>query len=126
MEQLDADTIQKVALRVAQGKTQSAKDALTANTNLTSRQVNEIVGGVEEDVSRTIQRYQNQAAEAVEAASTYTQAVLWTVFLASAMGLAISLLGGCLGTESTRTIEVERRRKLATTTASTVTHGRDG
>lgn len=113
MSQLTPATMQKVAMRLAQGKTQSAKDVLTANTNLTSRQVNDVVGGVEEDVSRTIQRYQNEASQAVEVASTYTQAVLWSVFLASAMGMAISLLGGSVGTESTRTIEVKRRRKLA-------------
>jgi ElaB/YqjD/DUF883 family membrane-anchored ribosome-binding protein len=106
-----------LAMRLARGKTQSAKDVLAANTNLTSRQVDDIVGGVQEDVSRLIQRYQNEAAEVVEAASTYIQAVLWGVFLASALGLAISLLGGCVGTESTRTIEVERRRKLGGTTS---------
>ena len=112
MAQLTPATMQKVALRLAQGKTQSAKDVLAANTNLTSRQVSDIVDGVQEDVSRTLQRYQNEASQAVEAASTYTQAVLWSVFLASAMGLAISLLGGFLGTESTRTIEMQRRQQL--------------
>lgn len=112
MSQLTPETMQKVALRLAQGRTQSAKDVLVANTNLTSRQVNDIVGGVQEDVSRTIQRYQNQAAQAVETASAYTQAVLWSVFLASAMGLAISLLGGYVGTEATRTIEVQRRQTV--------------
>jgi len=117
MSQLTPATIQKVALRLAQGKTQGAKDVLVANTNLTGRQVDDIVGGVQEDVSRTIKRYQNDAAAALEVASNYTQAVLWGVFLSSASGLAISLLGGCVGTESTRTIEIERRNKFGGTKA---------
>lgn len=118
LSQLTPATMQKVAMRLAQGKTQSAKDVLTANTDLTSRQVDDIVGGVQEDVSRTVDRYKKEAGQAVEAASTYTQAVLWSVFLASAMGLAVSLLGGCVGTESTRTIEVERRRKYVAPTST--------
>lgn len=111
IDTIDSQTMQKVAFRLVQGKTQSAKDVLAANTNLTNRQVNEIVDGVEEDVSSTIQQFQDEASEAAEAASTYVQAVLWSVFSASAMGLAISLLGGYVGTESTRTIEVQRRRQ---------------
>lgn len=112
MSQLTPETLRKVAFRLAQGKTQGAKDVLTANTTLTTREVNEIVQGVDEDVSRTIQRYQNRATEAVEKASAYTQAVLWTVFVANALGLAVALLGGWLGTESTRHIEIEHRKKL--------------
>lgn len=112
ISQLTPETMQKVALRMAQGKTQSASDVLSANTNLTSRQVNAIIDGVQEDVSGTIERYQDEASEAVETASAYAQAVLWSVFLASAMGLAISLLGGAVGTVSTRTFEVNRRQKV--------------
>ncbi len=115
MSQLTPATMQKIAMRLAQGKTQSAKDVLTANTNLTSRQVNDIVGGVQEDVSRTIDRYQNEASQAVQTATDYVQAVLWSVFIASAMGLAVSLLGGWVGTESSRTIEVQRRHGLGAT-----------
>lgn len=115
MSQLTPETMRKVATRLAQGNTRGAKDVLTANTTLTGRQVDDIVQGVDEDVSRTIQRYQDKASAVVEKVSTYTQAVLWTVFIASALGLAISLLGGWLGTESTRFIEVERRKQLVTT-----------
>lgn len=113
MSQLKPATMQKVAMRLAQGKTQSAKDVLTANTNLTNNQVNEIVDGVEKDVNSKIDSYQKEASEALEAASSYTQAVLWSMFSASAMGLAVCLLGGWVGTESTRTIEVRRRGEPA-------------
>ncbi|MFG0262796.1 MAG: hypothetical protein ACF788_10440, partial [Novipirellula sp. JB048] len=55
LSQLTPATMQRVATRLIQGNTQGAKDVLTANTTLTSRQVNDIVEGVDEDVSRTIQ-----------------------------------------------------------------------
>ncbi|MFG0335643.1 MAG: hypothetical protein ACF8TS_19970, partial [Maioricimonas sp. JB049] len=113
LEQLDPQTLQTVSMRLMSGDTQAAKDTLTANTNLTSRQINDIVEGVNADVSRTVQRYQEEAAQAVEAASTYTQAVLWSVFLASAMGLAVSLLGGWLGADSSRRLYVETHHKVA-------------
>lgn len=113
IDAIDSQTMQKVAMRLAEGKTQSAKDVLAANTNLTNRQINDIVDGVKEDVSSTIQQFKDEAFQAAEAASTYTQAVLWSVFSASAMGLAISLLGGYVGTESTRTIEEQRRQQIA-------------
>lgn len=63
-------------------------------------------------MSGTIERYQDEASEAVETALAYEQAVLWSVFLASAMGLAISLSGGAVGTVLTRTFEVNRRQKV--------------
>lgn len=107
LEEMTPETMQNVAMALLRGKTQNAKDILTSNTSLTAGEINDVVDGVREDVSKRIERYQTQVSQAVEAASTYAQAVLWTAFAASAMGLAISLLGGYLGTETTRRLEVE-------------------
>ena len=109
MEDLSPEVLQTVGMRLAQGNVQGAKDHLTNHTSLSRAQINDIVEGVNADVSRTIERYQEDAMEAVEAASTYTQAVLWTVFVASAMSLAVSLLGGMMGAETSRTLYLEER-----------------
>jgi len=111
-DQLSPQTMQTVAYRLAQGNVQGAKDSLTANTNLSNAQVNDIVDGVNDDVSRTVGKYQQEAEEAVETASSYAQAVTWSVFAATAMGLAISLLGGWLGTEGSRRVQVEVRPQV--------------
>jgi len=112
IKQLDRETMQTVSMRLINGDAQGAKDALAANTSLSTRQINDIVDGVSEDVSRTIDRYQKQANEVIEAGTTYTQGVLWTIFVAGAMSLAVSLLGGWMGTESSRRLELEVRRDV--------------
>lgn len=111
LREMDRQTMTTVATRLIQGDASGAKDALAANTNLSTRQINDIVNGVNDDVSRTVKKYREQAEQAVEAASTYAQATLWTVFVAAAMGLGVSLLGGWLGAESSRQIEIEVRRQ---------------
>lgn len=111
-DQLSPQTMQTVAMRLVRGDVQAAKDSLTANTNLSNRQVNDIVDGVYQDVSRTVDRYQTQANEAAAAATDYAQGVLWTVFTASAIGLAISILGGWAGTEGSRRVHFEVRERV--------------
>lgn len=111
LEQITPETLQKVSMQLIAGDVQGAKDVMATNTNLSTRQINDIVSGVNDDVSRTVQRYQEQAAEAVEAASTYAQGVLWTAFVAAAMGLAVSILGGYLGAEATERHHADRRRR---------------
>lgn len=109
MKELSPETMKTVAYRLVSGDVQGAKDNLTANTNLSSRQINDIVDGVNEDVSRTVDKYQREAAEVADAAADYAAGVLWAAFAASALGLAVSILGGWLGTETTRQLQVEVR-----------------
>ena len=112
MSELTPETLQTVAMRLVNGDVQGAKDALTSNTSLTRRQINDVVDGVNDDVSRTVARYRQSAEEAAEAASTYAQAVLWSMFVASAAGLAVSMLGGWLGAETSRRLEIEVHRDV--------------
>jgi len=93
---------------------EGAKNILAANTTLTEAQINEVVEGVNKDVSEQVEAYQKQVSQAVEAASDYTEAVLWTVFVASAIGLAVSVLGGHLGAETTRRLYPNIQRGSAT------------
>ena len=112
LKQLNPEIMGTVSMRLINGDIRGAKDALASKTDLSNRQINEVVDGVNEDVSRTIKRYQTEAAEAVETATSYATAVLWTIFVASAMALAVSLIGGWLGAESSRRLEVEVRREV--------------
>ncbi|QDT00724.1 DUF1002 domain-containing protein [Adhaeretor mobilis] len=107
LEGLTPETLRRVSIRLFNGNLQSAKDVLVNNTNLTTRQVNDIVDGVNADVSRKIEEYQTQVSEAAEAASTYAQSILWIEFIAGALGLAVSILGGWLGAETSRTLYAE-------------------
>ena len=110
LNQLTPENLETISVRLVRGDVQGAKDTLTANTNLSRAEVNSVIDGVNQDVSSQVDEFQETANEAAEAATTYAQAVLWTVFLSGAMGLAVSLIGGWLGTESTRkmVLEIER------------------
>ncbi|MEM8758036.1 MAG: hypothetical protein AAGF47_09675 [Planctomycetota bacterium] len=107
---LDAAVLQKVGLRLIQGETQAAKDVLTANTPLSDAQVNEIITSVERDLETELDEWQQAATDAAEIASDYVVAATWSAFGVAALSLIISILGGWLGTESTRQIEIRHAR----------------
>lgn len=113
LRDLDADTLAAVSVRLLQGDAERAKDLLALRTSLSEREVQDIVDGVEADISQTIAAYREQAEETLEAAVDYTQAVIWTAFGTMAMALAVSIFGGWMGTEATRQIEVARVRHTA-------------
>lgn len=107
LQNLTTDKLEAISVRLVQGDTQGAKDYLAANTNLTRAQINDVIDGVNRDVSSQVEQFQETANEMAEQATTYAQAVLWTVFLSGAMGLAVSLVGGWFGSESTRRLVLE-------------------
>lgn len=109
LQQLSPSVLQTVSMRLMRGNADGAKDVLTANTNLTRRQINEIVSGVDQDISRTVERYQQRASKMIEATSDYTQAVLWTAFAAFAIALAVSLIGGSMGSETSHRLHMKVR-----------------
>ncbi|MBA2483791.1 MAG: hypothetical protein H0V39_05105 [Nitrosomonas sp.] len=86
MEKLDLQTMQSVAIQLMQRDTEGAKDILVAHTDLTDAQINDLVDGVSQEVDRTIAKYQDKLNAATETIATYSQAVLWSVFAASAIG----------------------------------------
>lgn len=106
LEQIDIQTLQSVAMRLILKDVEGAKDVLIANTNLTDAQINDLVDGVNREVEQTIAKYQDEFDSATEAVATYSQAVLWAVFSASAIGLLLSILGGSIGAATTHRLYV--------------------
>ncbi len=103
---LSYNEMKTIGARLVEGKPEAAKNVLIASTNLSRPQVNEVVDGVYAKVKPTIEEYHKTVEEieqsthaAVEKASDYTRAVLWTVFASSALALAVSLLGGKMGAD---------------------------
>ena len=97
LEQIDVDTLQSAAIAFIQGDTDTARNILAVNTNLSEEQINGLVDGVGEEVNQQIETYKQEISEAAETASDYAQAVLWTVFISAALGLAVSIAGGLIG-----------------------------
>lgn len=114
LEQIDMQTMQSVAMRLIMRDVEGAKDILVANTNLTDAQINDLVDGVNREVEQTITQYQNELNSATEAMATYSQAVLWAVFSASAIGLLLSILGGAMGAATTQRLYVASRQTVLT------------
>ena len=97
LEQIDVDTLQSAAIAFIQGDTDTARNILAVNTNLSEAQINGLVDGVGEEVNQQIETYKQEISEAAETATDYAQAVLWTVFISAALGLAVSIAGGLIG-----------------------------
>lgn len=102
LEQIDIQVLQSAALQLMQRDIEGAKNVLIANTNLSDTQINSIVEGVNRQIAQTINQYENELRTATEAMAVYSQAVMWAVFSASAIGLALSILGGSLGAATSK------------------------
>ncbi|MEX2494742.1 MAG: hypothetical protein WD448_01570, partial [Woeseia sp.] len=115
IEQIDADTLFAAAEPIIAGEPDRAKDVLAINTNLSEREINTIVDGVSQEMSQQIEEAQQQVKEAVEAASTYTQAVMWVAFFASVLGLVVAIVGGRIGAGTVRKLyarDVSRQKTI--------------
>ncbi len=100
LDQLDRDAAQTIALRLVQGDFDGAKATLVANTTLTRGQVDELVESARTDINAILDDYREHVDEYTETASDYAQGVLWTSFLVGVAGLAVSVVGGWLGTRA--------------------------
>lgn len=112
LEQIDIQTLQSVAMRLILRDVEGAKDVLIANTNLTDAQINDLVDGVNREAKQTIAKYQDELNSATEAVATYSQAILWAVFSASAIGLLLSILGGSIGAATTQRLYIASRQLI--------------
>jgi len=113
IEGLDANTMEQIGWSYVNGDVEAARDTLAANTNLTEQQVDKLSNAIETKVEGRIEEYKAEAAEAVETASSYAQAVLWAAFVTAALGLIAAILGAMLGCQAAvrlYTIAVERTR----------------
>jgi len=118
IDQLDGDALQQIGLAYLRDDKEAAKDTLAAQTNLTQQQVDQLSTSIATKVDQRVNKYKEEIAKAVETASDYAQAVLWTAFVASALGLIASILGamwGCREAVRIHTVAVDRHR-IATTT----------
>jgi DNA integrity scanning protein DisA with diadenylate cyclase activity len=97
LEQIDMQTLQSVVMQLINGDIEGAKDVFITHTNLIDAQINDLVAGMNREVEQIIAKYQDEFNSATEAVATYSQAVLWAVFSASAIGLVLSILGGSVG-----------------------------
>lgn len=112
LEELDAATLQTTAALLLAGQTEAAKDHLAVNTSLSEAQVDQLVATTQKNVQQKIDEFKAEADKAVEAASTYSQAALWTAFVAAAAGLVAAILGGVVGaaaSEKRHLVAISRR-----------------
>ena len=112
LDEIDADTLLAAAEPIIAGEPERAKDVLAVNTNLSEREIDTIVDGVSQEMSQQINEAQQQVEEAVETVSTYTQAVMWIAFVASALALVVAIAGGWVGAGTVRrlyAIDVSRK-----------------
>ncbi|WP_237227473.1 hypothetical protein [Rubinisphaera sp. JC750] len=101
---LDAQAVQAMASRLANGNTDGAKRVLVQNTNLTSEQIDELYEGAMEGIDEEAEEYVQAVNQVAESVSSYTAQVLWIVFAGTALGLAVALAGGWLGADTSRTV----------------------
>lgn len=97
LSQLDGETLAEIATHLMQGEKDRAKNVLTSNTSLSDREVNRVIDEVALKFEQQLEEWRQQAEQVIEAAADYTQMVLWSLFLASLLGLLAAMFGGRMG-----------------------------
>jgi hypothetical protein len=92
-EQLDRQTMAAVATALMKGNTESAKALLAANTSLSQAEIDQTVQGL----SAQVDKYKADVQAAADAASRYTAAAMWIIFLSSLIALVTAAIGGWMG-----------------------------
>jgi hypothetical protein len=96
LDQLDRETTTGIVVQLVRGNPESAKTILAANTTLNQAEVEQLIKGLSQEVSRYMQVLQAQAKKAAD----YSAAVLWAVFISSSVGLIMAIIGGRLGAQA--------------------------
>jgi hypothetical protein len=112
MNQLNNSALQEAAVELVQGNTEAAKIILVANTNLSAKQVDDLVDGVTNKAKQNIQRFKDESAKGIAAVKSYTETLLWVIFVANMLGLIFAILGGWLGSHHVHHFYVLHRRKI--------------
>jgi hypothetical protein len=86
------------------GNPEEAKDILAINTSLSESEIEAIVDGAQQEVQQKLDEAKVTINETTEAIGTYTQAMLWTAFIAGALGLVAGIVGGYTGAGTVRRI----------------------
>lgn len=106
LRQLDVQTLQSVAMQLVQGNTEAAKDVLVVNTDLTDKDIENLVDGITKEIEQPIQKFKQEADQFIETAADYTQAVLWAAFIMTALGLLVAIAGGWVGSDTVKRIHI--------------------
>ena len=96
LNQLDRETTTGIVVQLVRGNPESAKTILAANTTLNRAEVERLIEGLSQEVSRYTQALQAQAKKTAD----YSVAVLWAVFISSSLGLIAAIIGGRLGAQA--------------------------
>lgn len=104
LKDLDSDTLVEAGQYLITGKPEMAKDVLAVNTSLSEQEIEAIVSGAEKEAKQLVSEAKAELNKVSETVGTYTQAVLWTAFIASALGLIAGLIGGHLGAGAVRKV----------------------
>jgi hypothetical protein len=92
-DQLDRQTMAAVAAALMKGNTENAKALLAANTSLSQAEIDQTVQGL----SAQVDKYKADVQAAADAASRYTAAAMWIIFLSSLIALVAAAIGGWMG-----------------------------
>ena len=101
---LDSDTMFEAGQYLITGQPEMAKDVLAINTNLSESEIEAVVKGAEKEAKELVDEAKAELNKASETAATYTQAILWSAFIAAALGLIAGLVGGHLGAGTVRRV----------------------
>ena len=104
LKDLDSDTLVEAGQYLITGKPEMAKDVLAVNTSLSEQEIEAIVSGAEKEAKQLVSEAKAELNKVSETVGTYTQAVIWTAFIASALGLIAGLIGGHLGAGAVRKV----------------------
>lgn len=105
VDEIDSDTLTQAGQYLITGSPNLAKDVMVSRTNLSEREIDAIIDGAEAEVDQMIEEAKAELNEVTEATATYTQAILWTLFLASALGLVAGFFGGAIGAGTVRRLD---------------------
>lgn len=97
VQNLDAGTLGEIAQQLVMGNTEQAKNILSANTNLSEQEINAVIDGISQQAGQRVEQAKQQVSQTVEQVSSYTQAVIWALFISSVLALVAALTGGSLG-----------------------------
>jgi hypothetical protein len=112
INQLNNNALQEAAVELVQGNADAAKIILAANTNLSVKQVDDLVDGVTNKAKQNIQRFKDETAKGIEAVKSYTETLLWVIFVANSLGLIFAILGGWVGSHHVHHFYVLHRRRI--------------
>lgn len=108
IDEIDVPALQEIGIALVRGDTEGAKSILALNTNLSEQEIDSVIDGVAERADQAVENAKRELAQAADAASAYTQAVIWAAFASGALGLVVSIVGGMLGARTTKRLYLIR------------------